>query len=308
MKTRRHTGNRDGFALMAALWLVVLIGVSGYELSVHSRGRRLAVANALESEQGVAAAEAGLESGRAMLEVLGGARPARAPLPSADTITLGDVRTFVRVIDGGALVQLNRASETELTRLMVALRMDASTASRLAQRILDWRDADDLERGRGAERDDYLRAGARRLPPNADFIELADLRDVDGVTSAIFQRIAPYLKVHGSGQVNVSSAPREVLLTLDGIGAEAVDAIVRAREAGRPFRTLEELSARVSPGARQAIVNATPELSSRATFELSEAQIESTGWVDGSAIRVRASSVHERSGEAWLTTWRRVER
>jgi general secretion pathway protein K len=307
MKIRRRTGNRQGFALMAALWLVVLIGVSGYELSVQARGRRLTVANALESVQGAAAAEAGLESGRARLELISLA-PAPTPLPGADTIALGDVRTTVRVRDGGALVQLNGASETELTRLMVALRMDASTASRIAQRILDWRDADDLQRGRGAERDEYLRASAQRLPSNADFMDLAELRDVDGVTPTIFLRIAPYLKVHGSGQINVNSAPREVLLTLDGIGAEAADAIVRARDAGRPFRTLEELSARVSPGARQAIVDAMPDLASRATFELSEAQVESTGWLEGSAIRVNATSVHQRSGDAWLTTWRRIER
>src|SRR4051812_45712822 len=42
------TLRRSGFALMAALWLVVLVGVTGYELSVHSRTRRLAVANSFE--------------------------------------------------------------------------------------------------------------------------------------------------------------------------------------------------------------------------------------------------------------------
>src|SRR3954469_17550887 len=59
---------RRGFALMAALWLVVLVGVTGYELSIRSRSRRLAVANALEATQANAAADAALETARAMLE------------------------------------------------------------------------------------------------------------------------------------------------------------------------------------------------------------------------------------------------
>ena len=59
---------RDGFALMAALWLVVIVGVTGYELSVRSRVRRLAVANSLEKVAADAAADAALETVRAALE------------------------------------------------------------------------------------------------------------------------------------------------------------------------------------------------------------------------------------------------
>ena len=52
---------------MAALWLVVIIGVTGYVFSVRSRSRRLAMANSLEQTQAAAAAEGALETVRGEL-------------------------------------------------------------------------------------------------------------------------------------------------------------------------------------------------------------------------------------------------
>ena len=306
---------------MAALWLVVLVGATGYELSVHSRIRRLAVANSLETTQAHAAAEAGLETIRAALEhrlayplAERTQRLADASLDPlgdlsfirADTIHLGDERVVARAYDAGARLQINRASEDDIRRLLIALPLDAGEADRLAQRILDWRDADDLRRSRGAERDDYLRAGARELPSNADFVHLSELRNVDGMSDEIYARIAPFLSVRGSGQVNVNTAPLVVLRSLPALGEEAINVLLRARQSDHPVRSLEELAQRISSGARAALVDATPELSSRVTFTTREVVVVSEGWVDGSAIRVRAGALYERTGDALITAWRRV--
>ena len=86
------TRRRSGFALMAALWLVVLVGVTGYELSVRSRARRLAVANALETVQANAAAEAALETADAGLALL---------LKRQSQDPWDDLRGF-RVLDGNS--------------------------------------------------------------------------------------------------------------------------------------------------------------------------------------------------------------
>lgn len=312
---------RRGFALMAALWLVVLVGVTGYELSVHSRIRRLAVANSLEATQAHAAAEAGLETARAALEYRLAhplanrtARLADATIDPfgdlsfirADTIILGDERVAAHVYDAGARLQINRASEDDIRRLLVALPLDASVADRLAQRILDWRDADDLRRSRGAERDDYLRAGARVLPRNASLEAVAELKDVDGMTAEIYARVEPYLSVRGTGQINIAAAPFVVLRSLPAFNDEVVNAVLRARQAGRPLRSLDELALRVSSGAREALLDATGELSSRLTFDTREILVESDGWLDGSPVRVHAAVLYERSGDALLTVWRRV--
>lgn len=304
---------RDGFALMAALWLVVLVGVTGYELSVRARTRRLAVANALEFIQARAAAEAGLESARSVLEqrlrqpfasrVRSTADATIDPLGDlslirADTLALGNVRESTDIQDAGAFLQINRATEDDVRRFLIALPMDASAADRAAQRILDWRDPDSFRRAHGAEREDYLKAGARVLPADEDFRNVEDLRNVDGITTEVYARIAPYLSVAGSGHVNLNTAPRAVLRSLPGIGVEAADVLIRARRTVRPFRSLTELSLRLSSGARQSLLEATAELMSRATFETTEIAVHATGWVDGSPVRAQWFALYQRSGDA----------
>lgn len=316
-----HPRTRGGFALMAALWLVVLVGVTGYGLSVRSRSQRLAVANSLERTQAVVAAEGALETVRGEL-ALRLAPPApsaqriahRADVDpwsdlaalNADTLALGDARALPRVYDAGARIQINRATEADLRRFFAALAIDAGEADRLAQRIADWRDADDHRRTRGAERDEYLRTGARRLPANADFTRVDELRDVDGMTPQLFARMAPFVTALGTGQINVNAAPREVLLSLPGMGDESIAAIVRAQRARRPIRSMEELTAQLSSAARSSLVEQMSELQQRAAFESREVVVEADGWLDGSPARVTAQALLARGGDAMFTIGRRI--
>jgi general secretion pathway protein K len=320
---RESARRRDGFALMAALWLVVIVGVTGYELSIRSRTRRLAVANTLEHVQAAAAAEAALETARAGLE-----NRLRHPLDGrarfvatqaldqwsdlaflrGDTITLGDERATADVYDASTRVQINRATQGDLRRLLVALPLDAGLADRLAQRIMDWRDPDDFRRARGAERDDYLRAGARRLPANGPFDRVEDLRDVDGMTAEVYARLAPLVTVLGAGQINLNAASATVLRSLPGLGDEAIEVIVRSQNGSAPLRSLEELMNQLSSSARTAITDAGGDLTQRITFEAREVIVEAEGWVDGSASPVRAEAMFTRSGGAFFTVWRRIDR
>src|SRR5262249_26123390 len=64
---RKRPMRRRGFALMAALWLLIAISTVSLELSVMARGRRLATINVLESVRAAAAAESGIEHARAHL-------------------------------------------------------------------------------------------------------------------------------------------------------------------------------------------------------------------------------------------------
>ena len=321
MRQARSTRQQSGFALMAALWLVVLVGATGYELSVRSRARRLAVANALESVQARAAADAALETARARLErqlrqhaAFSAGQATRLiadPLAdlsgiAADTLVLGDERASLVAYDAGARLQVNLASEDDLRRFFAALPLDASVADRMAQRVLDWRDADSVRRPRGAERADYLRAGARVLPPDAELRDVQQLRDVEGMTPDLYDRIAPYLSVHGAGQINLNAAPRMVIRSLPGMSDESIDALANARQSGRPLRSLEELAPRVSSEARKALVAATAELMTRTTFEARQVVVTTDGWLAGSPVHVHAAALYTRSGDVLAITYRRV--
>jgi type II secretory pathway component PulK len=303
---------------MAALWLVVIVGVTGYELSVRSRSRRLAVANTLERVAADAAAEGGIETARAALQNRL-AHPLEARTSSLstamvdpwseltfilrDTARMGDERATVLAYDAGTRLQLNKATEGDVRRLLVALRIDAGVADRLAQRILDWRDADMFHRPRGMERDDYHRAGARVLPSNSDFTEVAELRDVDGMTPELYAQVRDLLTVFGTGQVNFNTAPRELLASLPGMGDEAVSIVLRAQASRTALRSLDEVVNRLSPGARALLVEGGGELAQRAAFDTREVVVEATGWVEGSPVRSHARAVYARGGDAFFTTW-----
>jgi len=139
--------DRRGFALLAALWLLVAFSIAGLALSASGRARRLAAANLSEATTAQAAAAGGLDQLRQRLalrlDMAAGStldpwHGVDSVMP--DTLALGVERVLVRAHDTGVALNLNRADDEELRRLFIALRVDAGEADRLAQAIADWRD------------------------------------------------------------------------------------------------------------------------------------------------------------------------
>lgn len=312
---RRPANDRRGFALIAALWLLVALASLGVELSLQARSRHLAAANVLEGAQAGGAAIGGVEQARARLTQLAGTdAPTAVDVvdpwhdPSrvlAETLTVGTALARVSLADANASLNVNRASVDELRRLFVALRIDAGDADRLAQSIVDWRDPDDLPLPRGGERELYLREGRAVLPSNAPFGRLEELRDVRGMPAVTYERVRPYLTVAGTGQVNLNAAALPVLLALDGMTEEVAQTLERAREAGRPIRSLQELQLALSAGARAAMQSALPALYGRAVFETREVEVTSDGWTVSGLVHARATGLLVRAGHAVFLVGRR---
>lgn len=315
--------NRDGFALVAALWLVVAVGAVSLDWGVRARMQRLAAANAIETVRARAAAESGLAVARARLEqsLVGrdqgfgaGAASDRLDPWRNPRALLGDsvydgerVRYLVRVSDLGTRLNINRASEDELRRLLVALRVDAGRADRIAQSAADWRDPDDLHRARGAERDWYLGADRDVLPRNGPFQSVEEFGHVREVTPELLERLRPYLTVRGSGRINLSAAPAVVLRTLPGFGVEALAAIEGERSRTGRAPDLSALPQLLSPAARAELLPHLPRLLSITTAETQELEVVSDGSIDGSPVRARLEAVVVRSGPAAYQVWSRIE-
>jgi general secretion pathway protein K len=311
---------RRGFALLSALWLLVAISALALELSIVARYRRLVVANILESVRAERAAESGVEEERARLARLlaGGGRlsgsdansivdPWRdAGAASSDTVSVGDAAYRVVTTDAGTMVQLNLVDETGLARFLSASSIDPLTADALAQAIMDWRDADDFRRLRGAEREEYIKSGARELPANGPFESVDDLRFVRGMTRSILARIAPRMTVFGSGEVNVNRASEPVLLSVPGMTSLAASAIVGAQQAHRRIDNVRQLLDMLPLPARTSFEQ-QPRGLARLTFETHEVEVRSTGWVEGSPIRVTETALLTRMGATPVVTWRRIE-
>jgi type II secretory pathway component PulK len=335
---------RDGFVLLAVLWLLVALAAVALDVSVRTKGRRTASANLLDQRQARAAALAGAEYARAHLTsaMLGRAEELRSEAesrqrrgrerrpPSLDDLfedsdpaedpwrdpvgllntdmAFGDGQYFLNVRDTGASLNPNEASEVMLRQFFAqGLRVDYADADRITQAILDWRDEDDIPRVGGGERDQYVRAGAAVLPTNRIFDDITELRYVLGMTEEIFAEAAPYLTVTSSGDINLNAAPEPVLLALPGMTPAGAAELIRLRESGtypRRDRDLQELLPRA---AADAIEDADEDFERRVTYTTEEVEIVSEGSLEGSSVRVRIRMVVGRSDAGAVVVWRKLD-
>lgn len=138
--------------------------------------------------------------------------------------------------DEAGLLDLNSAEDRALRRLFAHGGAAPGEADILADQLLDYRDGDDLRRRAGAERRDYAAAG---LPPPPDGL-LADPAQVLGLARmaahpGLWNRVADLVAASPrKTEVNLDTAPFEVLEIGLGLSPTAAAAIIRDRQA-RPF-------------------------------------------------------------------------
>src|SRR5258705_427280 len=101
---------------------------------------------------------------------------------------------------------------------------------------------------------------------------LADLHEMPGLDPALFT-------IDGPGTVNLSAAPRQVLMVLPGLSPEAVERLLARRAMGRPVGSLDELAGLLSPGAREALLARYADLARLATFTAPQLKITATGGI-----------------------------
>lgn len=252
--------NRNrGFALAAVLWMLVAVGTAAVVFQDAARAERRTVANVKAGARARWAARAALARTLATLDgALGRSGAAvsiietgEAVLPAAD-LALNRVHTRTEVRDARARLNLNSAEKDELERLFAALGL-ATEGSALADRILDWRDPDELRRPLGAERADYERLRTLARPADGPLEDADELRDVLGVTSETYGRVRPYVAAAGDGRVNVNAAAVPVLATLPGLDLEAAGAVAARRASAGAYRNPFDLLAALPADVRERV-------------------------------------------------------
>ncbi len=308
---------RRGFALLAVLWLVVAIATVALEFSLRARERQAVAINLVERGQAYAMALAGLEiAGSRLARLLGrpspGTPPSYVPDPSdpwwrADSLVsgtgaIGHATYAVYVHDATAMININAAWEDDWRAFLTGLGLEYDTADRLAQSIMDWRDTNDVARARGAERAAYIRAGHVVLPANKDFTSVPELRNVLGMTPAIYARIAPYAtlgtEISGSGldgptsYVSVNSSPPPVLRMLHGFTDDVIAAVIGHRSSGMRFKSMDEVIQTVGSGAGAALRQQQQIEGQRAWFTATdEVLVRSVGWAPGGHTHVTLEAI-----------------
>lgn len=220
-----------GIALILVLWVITLLAVIAGSFVYGARSTALTAGNLVSIARARALADAGAHRG--LYELAKPASNAERWLADGGvhefSLDEGEIRLVMRA--ESAKIDLNTASDALLKGLLLSAGLDEEGANKLLDAILDWRDADDLIRPQGAERDQYEAAGMPYIPANAPFKTVSELQSVIGTTPGLYRKLAGALTVF-SRQTGINStlASRQVLLALPDVTEENVDAYIAGRE------------------------------------------------------------------------------
>jgi general secretion pathway protein K len=217
---RRRTDG--GFTFLVVVWglsiLIVLSLVFGASISTYLKTTR----NAIDNARAEALADGGtqltvldLSAWRAHLE-----RQPRFPRdgrPTGCSLGGGDWLR-IAVEDEIGKVDLNTADERLIGAALIAAGVSDDDAPGDAQRILDYRDSDDIRRPSGAEAQDYAAAG-RAGPKNQPFDAIEEVEQVLGIPAGLADALRPYATVYsGERGVDARFARERLLAALSDHG------------------------------------------------------------------------------------------
>lgn len=146
--------------------------------------------------------------------------------------------TLVRVQDAAGLFNLQRAPRAELLRLLRALGVEETRVDRLVDTLLDYVDADNLERLNGAESRDYAAAG-RAPPRNAPLLtpsELLRVLDWQTLDAAQQQKLLQQVYIGPIRTLNRYTVTAPALAAISGADPAFAADLVAQRQAGVPLR------------------------------------------------------------------------
>lgn len=286
-----------GFALLAVMLILALLGVVAAEFAFSMRLEATIVRSYKEDVIGLHLAEAAVQQAireiltDAPLQGLAGEEPLltffRSPtqpfprLPRSD-VRLGPGQFAYRITDEEGRLNLNTAPSDRVDRLLMSLGLDKEARDTINDSLQDWKDPDDLHRLNGAESEDtYLQLPIPYRARNGPLDEMAELLQIKGVTPALYYGsagqpgLAEFVTVRGAGQININTVSEAVLKALALSEAE-VSEIIQSR--------------RIAPYAA-----VPPRFTGRGLAAASRTfRVEALGWVGGE-VRVRVLAIVQRT-------------
>jgi len=241
-----------GFALIAVLLVLAMLGVLGAEFAYSMRLEATSVRTYKDTLTAAHLAEAAVE--QAIREIAGDgsqavlaedgnltfynrARLELKRLPRVN-VPLGVGQFSYRITDEEARLNLNTSPPDRVDRLLQALEIDKSDRDTINDSVQDWRDPNEEHRANGAESEDYyLKLPLPYRSKNANLDSVTELLQIKGVTPLIYHGtagkpgLAAYVTVHSPGQVNLNTASCVVLRAL-GLGDAECSAIEQTRREG----------------------------------------------------------------------------
>ena len=241
----------NGFAMIAVLLVLALVGLLGaefaYSMRLEARAARnykdtltaghlaeAAVETALREIVGQGALAAEADDGLLTFYTRGGVALKRLP---REAVPLGDGTYSYRITDEAARLNVNTTPAARLDRLLQLMDVEKQERDVIIGSIEDWRDDNDEHRANGAESDDYyLKLPVPYRARNGDLESITELLQIRGITPALFHGgaerpgLVDLLTVVGGGQVNINTASKAVLMALGLSDAEILEIQATRRE------------------------------------------------------------------------------
>ncbi len=227
-------------------------------------------------------------------------------------VYVDSIEVDVVATDLGKQLNINTADVNQLRAFFSYALGDYGKADQLAQTITDWRDLDDTPQENGDERDGYIKKGLLMLPANGPFRQVSDLLMVEGMTPDIYNRVAFELTTVGPGQINVNTAPVEVLRSIPGMTDAIINNILQQRGRGLRIASLASLvPGVVATGGRGGRGGPQPGMANAQLAQLQQAATVNTTQVlftmtvksAPQAEPVRLMALVARSGTSATITW-----
>ncbi|MEM7620858.1 MAG: hypothetical protein AAF228_10435 [Pseudomonadota bacterium] len=192
--------SKHGFALITVIWSLGLLSLLVINFVITSHSQRKIAHNMLESAKAEALANAGVRL--AILDLVATAKllPEKWRFPHNGLPVThyfnknGCVE--ISVHDEESKIDLNTANEALLIALFKSIGMDHQTASNHVDRMIDFRDYNNLRRVNGAEQSEYKTANLKFGPKNFIFQHVSELDQVFGFSQTQIRQITPLVTVH----------------------------------------------------------------------------------------------------------------
>ena len=215
--------------MVLVLWVLSLLIIMAGSFALSMR-REAALISVLKNN---AHAKAIAESGISLAEIM-----LLSPDPSkvwrADgsiyEIKASDAIIRIRLQSEAGKIDINKADQTALQSLMALAPVDSEQQGKLVNAILDWRDADNLVRLDGAEKEEYQEAGLNYQPRNKPFESTEELQLVLGMNKTVLAWLDPLVTIYSvQPHINYQVASKEVLQAMPCLDAGLIDSFVIMR-------------------------------------------------------------------------------
>ena len=215
--------------MVLVLWVLSLLIIMAGSFALSMRREAALISVLKNNAHAKAIAESGISLAEMMLLSPDPSKVWRAD-GSIYEIRASDAIIRIRLQSEAGKIDINKADQAVLQSLMAFAPVDSEQQGKLVDAILDWRDADNLVRIDGAEKEEYQEAGLNYEPRNKPFESTEELQLVLGMNKKVLAWLDPLVTIYSNQpRINYQVASKEVLQAMPGLDAGIIDSFVIMR-------------------------------------------------------------------------------